>query len=302
MLKLIGTIAMAFLLYACAGGGFNLPPVTEGEGTDLPGKIVWRDLLTDTPEQTRRFYSELFGWEFSAVPGNANYEVISHQGRPIGGMVDQARLPTTEDVSQWVVVMAVADIDQAAASVSAAEGTVLTPPTSLGDRGSIAVVTDAQGALLSLLQTPTGEPQDSAATPPVGGFLWDELWTADTGAASRFYTALAPFEVEAVDLDEQGVDFDYQLLKTDNMPRAGIRPQPAPELDPVWVSYLRVADAAQLADILSRVEGLGGRVLVPATPRPSGGEVAIIAGPSGAGIALQTWSEDRGPVGAGGDS
>ena len=47
MLKLIGTIAMACLLYACAGGGFNLPPVTEGEGTDLPGKIVWADLFVD---------------------------------------------------------------------------------------------------------------------------------------------------------------------------------------------------------------------------------------------------------------
>jgi hypothetical protein len=57
-------------------------------------------------------------------------------------------------------------------------------------------------------------------------------------------------------------------------------------LDPVWVSYLRVADPAA---ITAKVAGLGGRVIVEARPRSLGGEVAFIAGPSAAGIALQTW-------------
>ena len=45
----------------------NLPPITESP-TDrhYDGKVVWRDLLTNTPEASRRFYSELFGWEFEA--------------------------------------------------------------------------------------------------------------------------------------------------------------------------------------------------------------------------------------------
>ena len=62
---------------------------------------------------------------------------------------------------------------------------------------------------------------------------------------------------------------------------------------PMWVSYLRVMDAAQLNAILARVEPLGGNILVPATERPGGGVVAVIAGPSGAGIALQTWDENQ---------
>jgi predicted enzyme related to lactoylglutathione lyase len=62
--------------------------------------------------------------------------------------------------------------------------------------------------------------------------------------------------------------------------------KPLDGLDPVWVSYIRVENPAQ---ITSRVADLGGRVIVEAQPRPLGGEVAFIAGPSGAGIALQTW-------------
>jgi len=55
---------------------------------------------------------------------------------------------------------------------------------------------------------------------------------------------------------------------------------------PVWVNYLRVADPAAIA---ARVEALGGRVLVPVQARRIGGYAGLVAGPSGAGIALQTW-------------
>jgi predicted enzyme related to lactoylglutathione lyase len=64
---------------------------------------------------------------------------------------------------------------------------------------------------------------------------------------------------------------------------------------PLWVSYLRVADEASLDAILARVEPLGGRILMPATARPAGGMLAVVADPSGAGIALQTWDVRPGP-------
>jgi hypothetical protein len=61
---------------------------------------------------------------------------------------------------------------------------------------------------------------------------------------------------------------------------------PLEGLKPVWVSYIRVVNPAAITE---RVTGLGGQVIVDARSRPIGGEVAFIAGPSGAGIALQTW-------------
>ena len=59
----------------------------------------------------------------------------------------------------------------------------------------------------------------------------------------------------------------------------------------MWVSYLRIADKSALQAVLGKVESLGGSILVPMLERPHGGFMAIIAGPSGAGIALQTWDE-----------
>ena len=84
-------------------------------------------------------------------------------------------------------------------------------------------------------------------------------------------------------------DRRYRILKAGDRPRAGVLQNPFEGERPVWVNYIRVADPAALA---AKVEGLGGRVLVEAQARPIGGKVALIAGPSGAGVALQTWPLD----------
>ena len=287
-------LLLSLVLGACATG-FSVPPVTQtANGEHLPGKIIWHDLLTDTPVRTQVFYSELFGWEFRAVPDkNINYMMIYHGGEMIGGLVDQNRLPNKEDISQWVVGLSVLDIEQAVHTVREAGGTVFTPATSLGDRGHIAVVADPQGALLSLLQTRDGDPLDKPGPPAVGSFLWNELWAEDVASSARFYNRLSGYTIEQETLGSEDSPVDYRVLKTKDKPRAGIRPNPVEDLQPMWVSYLRVADANELEAILNNVEALGGQILVPATERPGGGVVAVIAGPSGAGIALQTWDDDQ---------
>lgn len=278
---------------ACSSFNVNVPAITD-QGQQLPGKIVWHELLTDTPAETRVFYSELFGWEFEALPDKRiNYTLIRHGGRAIGGMIDQTRLPTDADISQWVALIAVSDIESAVEAVRSGGGTVFTPPTSLGDRGRIAVVADSQGALSALLQSEGGEPADSTETPAVGDFLWDELWTGDPVRAAAFYATLAAYEVEQKTLGVEGDSVNYQVLSAQGEVRAGIRANPFPDAPPVWVNYLRMADRAALDAVLAEVEALGGKVLVPAVQRPGGGTVAMIAGPSGAGIALQTWSEGQ---------
>lgn len=279
----------AMLLAACAATGFNLPGVAPAtDGSRQPGMVIWHDLLSDTPDRSQAFYSELFDWEFEPLP-LANYTLIRHRGRLIGGMVDQNQLPTSADISQWVVVMSVADIDASVDKLESAGGRVFTPPTPLGERGEIAVVADRQGAVLALLQTRDGDPSPRSGTPPAGDFLWNELWSPDPGAAAAFYRDTVGYAVELRELDGGGELQAYRLLKSGGVARAGLRERPAADVPPMWVSYLRVADSAALDAILARVESLGGRILVPATDRPAGGRVAVIADPSGAGIALQTW-------------
>ncbi len=289
-------IVIAFLITACATINIDLPAVTDAPtGERLPGKIIWRDLLTHDPEGSQRFYEALFGWEFENI-GNAaglgsdsTYTLIRHNGNLIGGMIDTIALNNRNDISQWVVLMSVEDIDAGVAKITAAGGEVMTPPTDLQRRGKLAVVRDAEGALLGLLQTRDGDPADRR--PDVGEFLWDELWTTDVDSATAFYEDVAGLEAATYDVDEnQESGATYRLLNAGDKPRVGIMPNPLEGLGPVWVSYLRVDSPAA---ITSHVAELGGRVIVEAQPRPLGGTVAFIAGPSGAGIALQTWPLER---------
>ena len=284
--------AVLLSVAACASININLPSVTSSPtGERLPGKIIWRDLLTNDPAASQRFYGELFGWEFESVgtasnlKSNSSYTLIRHNGILIGGMIDTLALNNRDDISQWVVLMSVDDIDVSVDAVTANGGKIIAPPTDLQSRGRLAVIRDAEGALIGLLETKDGDPRDSE--PEVDGFLWDELWTSDVGSAGTFYNKVAGLTKDTVDVDgEPDTAPTYSLLKAGDKPRVGIMPNPLEGLDPVWVSYIRVESPAAVA---SRVAELGGRVIVEAQPRPIGGEVAFVAGPSGAGIALQTW-------------
>ncbi len=108
----------ALITAACASLNVSLPSITESPtGERLPGKIIWRDLLTNDPVASREFYSELFGWEFESVGkasnlrSNSAYTLIRHNGNLIGGMVDTLALNNRDDISQWVVLMSVEDVD-----------------------------------------------------------------------------------------------------------------------------------------------------------------------------------------------
>jgi len=281
-----------FFVVACATIEIDLPSVTDAPTSErLPGKIIWRDLLTHDARGSQKFYAALFGWEFEAVGSESGfgsdsvYTLIRHEGNLIGGMIDTVAMNGKDDISQWVVVMSVGDVDRAAVDFASAGGEVITPPIDLKRRGRLAVVRDAEGALLALLQTKDGDPVDSE--PVVDGFLWDELWATDIDNATEFYTGVTGLQVDERDIErDQGASITYRLLKSGETPRVGIMPNPLEELGPVWVSYLRVESPA---DVTAKVDALGGRIIVAAQARSIGGEVAFIAGPSGAGIALQTW-------------
>ena len=298
MSRIISALLLVIFISGCSNA--SLPAITDiPTNSSLPGKVVWHDLITDTPEQSKRFYAELFGWEFEELtpgPGSSssiNYSLIRLNGRLIGGMVDQTRLDTQVDISQWVSLISVADVDATADSLLAAGGTVITAPVDVADRGRLAVVADPQGALFSLVQTNSRDPLDRNSIDS-GGFLWNELWTTDVASAAGFYSDILGYTPEDDPALQElaATSGDYRILQSQDHPRVGIMKMPLEGLEPLWVSYLRVDSAASLDAIASRVEELGGRILVAPRNRDIGGRVALITGPSGAGIALQTWSDD----------
>ncbi len=281
-------ILAAVAVAGCSTLSVDLPAISESPtGERNPGRVVWHDLLTTTPEASRRFYGELFGWTFEkpgivlGFGGSDAYMLIRHEGRLIGGMVDARNLERDENVSQWITVISVDDIDRVTESVVAQGGEVLTAPVALPSRGRMGVYADETGAIFSLVEARDGDPP--VTEPVVNGFLWDELWTNDPGGALAFYQAVLGVRHETRTVaDNEG----YDLLLSGDMPAVGVMQHPFERERPVWANYLRVDDPAAITD---RVAELGGKVIVEPQPRRVGGTAALILGPSGAGIALQTW-------------
>ena len=257
----------------------------------MPGKIIWRDLLTNDPAASQLFYGELFGWTFESVGFASNlkddstYTLIRHNGKLIGGMIDTLALNGRDDISQWVVLMSVENIDAKARAVTAGGGKIITPPTDLQDRGHLALVRDAEGALLGLLETRDGDPGDSEAA--AGDFLWDELWTTDVENASAFYNSLTGLSAGPIDLTPwRGWRVGVPPAQSGRHAESRYHAEPTGRTGP---GVGQLPEGRESGRNTARVAELGGRVIVEARPRPLGGEAAFIAGPSGAGIALQTW-------------
>ena len=91
MRKSIGVLMLLSLvgLAGCATVP-RLQPISDS-GQWLPGKFIWRDLVTPTPYLSQKFYTALLGWKFEPV-ADSGYFVIQSAGEPIGGLVDANRL------------------------------------------------------------------------------------------------------------------------------------------------------------------------------------------------------------------
>ncbi len=281
------TLSLA-LLGACASKPPYVPPVTpEATGVHHDGKFVWYDLITDDVEAVKRFYGELFGWEFEAVgPEDDPYIEVYHHGKPIAGIVYMEPVEQEHDVSQWVSWMSVADVDLAVGHAKQAGGEVHRSPRNLPPRGRYAIVSDPQGALFAVVRSEAGDPPDTREVIEYG-WLWTELWTRDKDAAIQFYQGLAGFETEATD---GGVNRPYTVLMRDDRARAGVGElDPASEFRPNWLPYVQVEDPVA---VVARVEGLGGLVWMAPDPEVRGATVGVIQDPAGAVLAIQKWPLD----------
>ncbi len=283
-MSILTRFAAAILLLTMIGcTSLNLPSVTsEVTDTRLPGKVIWHDLVTEDPAGAQRFYGDLFGWTFRAVPG-LDYSIIMHRGQAIGGIVDARLFEQKGRISQWVIALSVADMDQAVAEIKGAGGTILGGPSDAGDRGELALARDPQGANFALLETRDGDPLDREAG--INDFMWNELWTSNAAQATNFYQQLANYKPAAMNMDD-GKQYDY--LQVNGKPRLAIIDNPVADLLPTWVAYVRVVDPGVIA---TKAEELGGTVMYRGKSAQTGGELAIIIDPSGAGVVVQTWND-----------
>ena len=121
-----------------------------------------------------------------------------------------------------------------------------------------------------------------------GMFSWFELVTDSQEGAKGFYEALLGWEFVQ---DSNNPDYTLIMSPHNPMPIAGVIEKKSllsenKAIPSHWGCYITVAS---LEGVLTHVERLGGRIIVPATPIPKVGIFGVIQDPQGAVVALMEY-------------
>lgn len=279
------TLLVSLLLIGCTGVNtpapkqekLSLPAITKSETHKYyPGKFVWHDLLTDDISAAKEFYSGLFGWTFEE---KGEYITIYNRGKLIGGMMKVSSKPGGTAEAIWLPSMSVSNVDSAIGYVESKKGKVLKGPLDMKERGKGVLVSDPHGAHIVLLHAKGGDPVD--ATPQMGDWLWNELWTNKPKESYAFYRQLGKYDASE-NRDK------YRILKRKGKWRAGIRDVSKEDLKARWVPAIRVSS---LEETMTKVKALGGEVLVSPHKELVHGDVALIADNTGALVIIQRWEK-----------
>ena len=244
------------------------------------GTIGWRELMSPKPEESERFYGELFGWSIKTVPfGPTQYRLINAGEKQIAGIMqfDKAGIPP-----HWVSYITVADVDVAANSAKANGGTIANPPMDIPNVGRFSVLLDPFGAVSVAFKSSNpadaaaAAPQDPNARPNPSEFCWETLSTSDVAKAIAFYKQVYPWTAKKME------GMDTELFYAGDKMVADVQKTP-PGVPPNWLTYVVVK---KLAEGRERAKKLGGKVLMDEIVVPNMGAFAVIQDNIGAVIGL----------------
>jgi len=277
----------------------ELPPIVQPASSERhPGKVIWADLVTPDLKQAEQFYGALFGWTFEPVGGDSTFAIALNAGQPVAGIVQRAMKTGQQRQPAWLTFIAVRDVAAAQRSALANGGKVLAGPKDYAQRGRQAVLADPDGAVFAVLASSSGDPADDLAEP--GEWIWSSLLARNTEHETGFYRAVFGYDVFDLPAEETSDNSHHVILASDDFARAGIRslPADAAHRHPHWLNFIRVDDAAAAA---IKAIALGGKVLVEPRRDRHGGQLAVIADPSGAPIGVMEWSGTEDAAAAAGD-
>jgi predicted enzyme related to lactoylglutathione lyase len=284
-------LGAALAASTASAAGYEFPALSQPATKEHhAGKVIWADLVTPDLDGARKFYGELFGWTFHDVRLPKTDSAVAYiNDRPVAGLVHREMTTDQQRQPAWLTYIAVGDVKTAKQVALAHGAKVLSDVRSYPKRGQQAIFADPQGAVFAVLASSSGDPVDDLADP--GEWIWSSLIAKDTDAEATFYQQIFGYEVfDASDDDDDQTDNDHFVLSTDDYARASVNPLSAKSTSghAHWTNFIRVAN---VTDSAAKAVSLGGKILIPPHVDRSGGQIAIIADPSGAPVGLMEWSE-----------
>ena len=116
-----------------------------------PGTIVWHDLTVDNAVEVRDFYTNVIGWKPEEVNMGdySDYSMLSSDGQCVSG-VCYRRGPNANIPPQWLVYVAVDDVQKCADAAIASGGKIVEGPRKMGGQ-DFCIVQDPTGAVIALI-------------------------------------------------------------------------------------------------------------------------------------------------------
>jgi predicted enzyme related to lactoylglutathione lyase len=239
-----------------------------------PGTFSWVELATSDADGAKRFYTELFGWDYDDNPlgEGAVYSMAKVDGQVVGALY------ASEQPPHWNSYVTVKSADEAAEAVKEAGGTVAAEPFDVLESGRMLVIQDPTGAPLCLWE-PKAHIGAGLVNAP-GALTWNDLMTTDVERAAEFYCEVFGWEVAPV---EDAPD-ERLLIRNGERLNGGMAklPEGMDEVPPHWLPYFAVDDVDAAVETVKGGEGtlIAGPLDVP------NGRFAVCADPQGATFAV----------------
>ena len=247
-----------------------------------PGTFCWVELGTLGSEAAKKFYTELFGWDFTDNPMGPGmvYTMLKKNGKEVGALYELMPDMKEQGVPpHWMSYVWVTNADETAAKAKELGGTVLKDPFDVMTFGRMAVIQDPTGAVFSLWQPGTHKGAGLVNQP--GSLCWNELLTTDTGKAADFYVGLLGW---GKDVQNFG-PMEYTMFSNGERPAAGMFQitSDMAGVPPHWLVYFAVDDCDAT---VKKAGELGAATIKPADDIPGIGRFAIMQDPQGAVFAV----------------
>lgn len=247
-----------------------------------PGSFCWIELGTTDQAAAKNFYTSLFGWGINDIPMGPGdfYSMFNLNGRNTGAAYTLRPDMLAHGVPpHWMLYIAVASADEAAAKIKAAGGRIEQEPMDVFDVGRMAVAQDPTGAMFCVWQAGTHKGLGIEHEP--GTLSWADLMTRDAQAAKRFYEAVFGWRMTPGEKDPSG----YLHIKNGEHFIGGVPPveNRDPKVPPHWLIYFHVTSCDQAT---TKAKQLGARVYREPVSMENVGRWSVVADPQGAVFAL----------------
>lgn len=114
------------------------------------GAFSWNELMTNDVDGAKSFYAEMFNWKYDEVNDDMQYSMAKADEQEVAGL-----MPTPPEAGKmppmWGGYVTVDDVEASAKQVKDLGGSILLEPRDIPEVGRFCVISDPQGATLSLI-------------------------------------------------------------------------------------------------------------------------------------------------------